>query len=70
MAFKKKTQHIVVIRERRSMLTLSALLENKKADVTKAAILHLLKKIPKKAKISITFDNETEFSKIDEFKFK
>jgi len=66
MAFKKNAQHIVVIRERQSMLTLSAVLENKKAEVTLAVLSQLLKKIPPNAKLSITFDNRTEFAQHDQ----
>jgi IS30 family transposase len=70
MAFKKNSQYIVVLRERKSMLTLSVVLDNKKAEVTKIAILHLLKKIPTEAKLSITFDNGTEFANHDKLGIK
>lgn len=70
MAFKRNSQFIVVITERTSMLTLSAVLENKKAEVTKNAILSLLKQIPKAAKRSITFDNGNEFASHDKLGIK
>ena len=62
MSFKKNTQYILVLRERLTMLTLSLVLSNKSADVTKEGVLALLENIPSKAKKSITFDNGTEFA--------
>lgn len=66
MSFLKNSQHILVIREKMSMLTLSVVLENKTAGVTKQALSFLLSKIPKFAKQSITFDNGNEFASHDQ----
>lgn len=63
MSFKKNSQHILVLRERKSMLTLSVPLPSKRADSTAQAILALLEEIPKDARKTITFDNGGEFAR-------
>lgn len=63
MSFKKNSQHILVLRERKSMLTLSAPLPSKSSQDTALAMLALLTKIPPKARKTITFDNGGEFAK-------
>jgi len=62
MSFMKNTQYILVLRERKSMLTLSAVLPNKMAVETAKTAIDLLNKIPKKARKTLTFDNGTEFT--------
>lgn len=63
MSFKKNSQYILVLRERKSMLTLSAPLPSKSSQDTALAMLALLTKIPSKARKTITFDNGGEFAK-------
>jgi transposase, IS30 family len=63
MSFQKNSQHIVVLRERKSMLTLSRILDNKKADTTAKAIQDLMRQIPSSARKTITFDNGGEFAR-------
>jgi transposase, IS30 family len=62
MAFRKNSQHILVLRERKTMFSLSVPLDSKKADETSARIINLLKELPLKARKSITFDNGGEFA--------
>lgn len=62
MAFQKNSQHILVLRERKSMLTLSCPLSSKRAEETAKAIQNLLQDIPKAARKTLTFDNGTEFA--------
>lgn len=62
MSFMKNSQHILVLRERTSMLTRSAVLPNKTAAETAKAINLIFNKMPKKALKTITFDNGTEFT--------
>ena len=62
MAFMKNSQHIVVLRERKTMFTLSALLPSKRAGDTAAAILELMGGIPEESRKTITYDNGGEFS--------
>jgi IS30 family transposase len=62
MSFMKNTQYILVLRERITMLTLSVVLRNKTAIETAQAVNSLLRKIPKKARKTLTFDNGTEFT--------
>jgi transposase, IS30 family len=62
MACRKNSQHMLVLRERKSMLTLSLRLANKKAKTTTQAIRDLMKDIPKEARKTITFDNGGEFA--------
>ena len=63
MCFKKNSQHILVLRERKTMFTLSAVLPNKTAEASKEMIIKLLGELPMSARKSITFDNGTEFTK-------
>ena len=63
MSSKKNSQHILVLRERKSMLTLSAPLPSKSSQDTALAMLDLLTKIPPKAPKTITFHNGGEFAK-------
>ena len=63
MSFKKNSQHILVLRERKSMLTLSIPLPSKASHTTAQAIIDLLQKIPPQARQTITFDNGGEFAK-------
>jgi transposase, IS30 family len=51
---------INVIKERRSRYVKITRLENKKADLTSQAIISRLKKLPNKARQSITYDNGSE----------
>lgn len=62
MACRKNSQHMLVLRERKSMLTLSVRLENKKAKTTTKALQELIKDIPPQARKTITFDNGGEFA--------
>lgn len=63
MSFKKNSQHILVLRERKIMFTLSSPLQNKKADSTAQTLITLMKPLPRKARKTITFDNGGEFAK-------
>lgn len=63
VSFMKNSQHILVLRERKSMLTLSCVLENKRADTTSVAIVKLMEAIPTEARITMTFDNGGEFAR-------
>ncbi len=62
MAFQKNSQHILVLRERKSMGTLSDPLPNQRADSTAKARRKLLQPIPKEALKTLTFDNGSEFA--------
>jgi len=55
MSFKKNSQYSLVLRERKSMLTLSALLSSKSSVHTATAIIDLLKKVPPEARKTITY---------------
>lgn len=50
MAFKKNSQHILVLRERKTMFTLSLPLADKKACNTAQAITHAIQTFPLEAK--------------------
>lgn len=63
MCFKKNSQHILVLREWKSMFTLSSPLPSKKADSTAQTLITLMKPLPRKARKTITFDNGGEFAK-------
>ena len=63
MSFMKNSQHILVLRERKSMLTLSCVLENKRAETTSVAIVKLMEQIPTEARMTMTFDNGGAFAK-------
>ncbi len=62
MSFMKNSQHMLVLRERKTMFTLSTPLQNKKALDTAQAIISLLKDLPKKSRRSVTYDNGGEFA--------
>ncbi|MDP1974788.1 MAG: IS30 family transposase [Alphaproteobacteria bacterium] len=62
MSFMKNSQHMLVLRERKTMFTLSTPLQNKKALDTARAIISLLKGLPKKSRKSVTYDNGGEFA--------
>lgn len=62
MAFMKNSQHIVVLRERKTMFTLSSPLPSKRAGDTTTAILELMESIPKESRKTITYDNGGEFA--------
>ena len=62
MSFRKNSQHMVVLRERKSMFTLSRPLESKKAIPTAKAVIDLLKTLPSEALKSTTVDNGGEFT--------
>lgn len=62
MAFRKNSQHMLVLRERKSMFTLSVPLQSKKAPETALAIETLMKKIPSPARKTLTLDNGGEFA--------
>lgn len=63
MSFQKNSQHILVLRERKSMLTLSIPLPSKSSSDTAMAIIALLESLPHEARKTITFDNGGEFAK-------
>ena len=62
VTFKKNTQQILVLRERKTMFTFSCVLPGKHAKTTGNAAIDLLRGIPKVARKSITFDNGGEFA--------
>ena len=62
MAFKKNAQHMLVVRERKTMLTRCIPLENKKADHTAQAMITLMKDLPAYARRTLTLDNGGEFA--------
>jgi transposase, IS30 family len=63
MSFKKNSQHILVLRERKTMLTRSVPLDSKKAGSTALSIIKLMKDIPPQARKTVTYDNGGEFAK-------
>jgi IS30 family transposase len=62
MAFMKHTQHILVLRERQTMFTLSLPLAGKKAPNAALALIRLLKGLPPQARKTLTLDNGGEFA--------
>ena len=62
MSFMKNSQHILVLRERISMFTLSAVLPSKKAESTAQKLIKLMKNLPSLAIKSLTLDNGGEFA--------
>lgn len=62
MSFQKNSQHMLVLRERKTMFTLSAPLQNKKASTTAQKLVDLMNPLPRKALKTITFDNGGEFA--------
>jgi transposase, IS30 family len=67
MSFQKNSQHILVLRERKTMFTLSAPLPSKKAKTTAQKVIHLMKGLPKKARKTMTLDNGGEFAAHNEW---
>jgi len=63
MSCQKGSQHMLVLRERSSMFTLSAQLQSKQAVSTSDKIIELLKDLPDKARRTLTLDNGGEFAK-------
>jgi len=62
MSFMKNSQHILVLRERTSMFTLSVVLLGKKAESTARKLIELMKALPALARKSLTIDNGGEFA--------
>ena len=63
MCFSDQKQALLILHERKSRLTLSARLPNKRSDTVAEHIVALMEGLPKKAKKTITFDNGGEFAK-------
>jgi len=63
MSYQKNSQHMLVLRERQTMQTLSVPLPNKKAISTKDHIINLLGNIPFRARKTLTLDNGGEFAR-------
>ena len=62
MSFQKNSQSILVLRERKTMFTQSIRLLNKRAESTAKSILEILKRLPEKARKTLTLDNGGEFA--------
>jgi len=62
MSFCKNSQHILVIRERKTMFTYSAPLLSKKAIETAETLVSYMRTIPPEARKTMTFDNGGEFA--------
>lgn len=62
MSFCKNSQHILVIRERKTMFTYSAPLLSKKAIETAGTLVSYMRTIPPEARKTMTFDNGGEFA--------
>lgn len=67
MSFQKNSQHILVLRERKTMFTRSCPLPSKKALTTAQKVIDLLKDLPKKSLKTLTLDNGGEFAAHDEW---
>jgi len=63
MSFKKNSQHILVLRERKTMFTLSLPLPSKESCSTAQAIIDVMEAIPPAARKTLTLDNGGEFAK-------
>jgi IS30 family transposase len=63
MCFKKGTQHMLVLRERKTMMTLSSPLPSKRSWDTAVQIVHHLTQVAKEARKTLTVDNGAEFAK-------
>ena len=63
MAFVKNTQHIAVLRERKTMFTVITQLASKRADETADSIIRSIIPLPQHGRRTMTFDNGTEFAK-------
>lgn len=62
MSFRKNSQHILVLRERKTMFTTSVPLPGKRAMTTARNITDLMREIPQKARKTLTLDNGGEFA--------
>lgn len=62
MSFLKNSQHMVVLRERKTMFTLADRLPSKKADTTAIKVVELMKHLPDHARKTNTLDNGGEFA--------
>ena len=62
MSFCKNSQHILVVRERKTMFTYSAPLLSKKSIETAENLVSYMKTIPPEARKTMTFDNGGEFA--------
>lgn len=62
MAFCRNSQHALVVRERKTMFTLSIPLASKSASVTSKSLIELLKCFPPAARKTLTVDNGGEFA--------
>jgi IS30 family transposase len=62
MAFCRNAQHALVVRERKTMFTLSIPLASKSASVTSKSLIELLKPFPPAARKTLTVDNGGEFA--------
>ena len=62
MSFLKNSQHMLVLRERKTMFTLSAPLPSKKAFTTAQKLIDLMNDLPQKARKTLTLDNGGEFA--------
>ena len=67
MSFRKGTQNMLVFHERKTRFIQAMRLTNKTAQVTAAAGLKLLKRLPKERLKSLTLDNGGEFAKHTEW---
>lgn len=63
MSCQKDSQHMLVLRERSTMFTISAKLQSKQANSTCEKIIELIKDLPDKARRTLTLDNGGEFAK-------
>ena len=63
MSFQKNAQHILVLRERKTMFTFSVPLESKKSCGTAVKTIDLMEKIPAPARKTLTLDNGGEFAR-------
>jgi len=62
MSFQKNSQHILVLRERKTMFTLSVPLPSKRAPSTAQKVIDLMEPLPQKARKTLTLDNGGEFA--------
>jgi IS30 family transposase len=62
MSCMRGSQHIVVLREKKTMFTIAARLPSKHADTTADTIALLMSQIPPQARKTMTFDNGGEFA--------
>jgi IS30 family transposase len=67
MSFLKNSQHILVLREKKTMFTLSLPLPSKTARDTAALVTSLMNKIPPNARKTLILDNGLEFAKHEQW---